>query len=576
VTLAAGRAWVARPHLLSLVDVALLGGAAVAWIWAVAETDIDRVGDLGLLGTIHPLYFVAPVLCVAGFVAELLRGARRPWILAAYVVMVILIIHATTPLLLDQPQHMWAYRGVGVVELIASRGTASGADDVYQRWPAAPAAAAQLATISGVDPMRLVAWAPVPVNLAASVLLFAIARTLTADRRVAYLTILLFQCVNWDYLGPQGLAFLLSLTAVLVVVRWLRPADPPRPWARLPGPSAGRRPGRLCRLAALGAFALIMTTLAAAHPVAPFVAAGAVVMLTVFGIVRPWWTAAIAVAIPLFYLGLVDGSYVDGLDALPHTADMAAAGGSRGQEITAVTVRTLALVVWFLALLAAFRDRRSMGRVLTPLTLAVLPFALALAGDHGGEAIHRVYLFSAPWCALLIADMACQLRWPRALRAGLAAVTICAMLFATVQGRHGQLLVDRQLATEVAAARHLYERGRPGAAIVLAAPNFPTRLTATYDQFNRGLPHDPDLISGAGLVDVRLTDAYLPLIERYVRSIPGTTRYLVISDGMRRYAAYFGVLPDGSLDQLDATLAAAPQWTVFYRNPDVVIYELTP
>ena len=71
-----------------------------------------------------------------------------------------------------------------------------------------------------------------------------------------------------------------------------------------------------------------------------------------------------------------------------------------------------------------------------------------------------------------------------------------------------------------------------------------------------------------------LNDSYLPLIERFVRSIPGSTRYLVISDGMRRYAAYFGVLPDGSLDRLDETLRVAPQWTVFYRNADVVVYEL--
>jgi hypothetical protein len=104
---------------VSLVDPGLLGAAVTAWILAVANTDLDRVDDLGLLATVHPLYFVAPLLCVVGFVAELLRGARRPLVLVAYLVVVIVVLHATTPLLLDAPQYAWTYRHVGVVDLIA-------------------------------------------------------------------------------------------------------------------------------------------------------------------------------------------------------------------------------------------------------------------------------------------------------------------------------------------------------------------------------------------------------------------------------------------------------------------------
>jgi hypothetical protein len=316
--------------------------------------------------------------------------------------------------------------------------------------------------------------------------------------------------------------------------------------------------------------------LAATHPLSLLVMAGSVLVLVALRLVRPWWTAAIVLAVPALclapHLDAAGGSVLlDGFDPI-FTAG--GSGGSRGQAVSAVTVRTLALVVWFLALLAAFRDRRSIGRVLIPLILAFLPFGLVLAQDDDGEAIYRVYLFSAPWCAFLIADMACQLRWPRSVRAPLAVLMMTAMLFATVQGRHGQLLVDRQLPSEVAAARDLYTHGRPGAAIILAAPNFPARLSGDYDRFNTGLARDPDLVTGAGLTDVMLSDAYLPLIERYVRSFPGSTHYLVISDGMRRYATYFDALPDGCLDRLDETLRVSPQWTVFYRNPDVVIYEL--
>ena len=36
----------------------------------------------------------------------------------------------------------------------------------------------------------------------------------------------------------------------------------------------------------------------------------------------------------------------------------------------------------------------------------------------------------------------------------------------------------------------------------------------------------------------------------------------------------FKLLPDGSLDSLSRALAASPDWRVFYRNRDVVIYQL--
>jgi hypothetical protein len=42
---------------------------------------------------------------------------------------------------------------------------------------------------------------------------------------------------------------------------------------------------------------------------------------------------------------------------------------------------------------------------------------------------------------------------------------------------------------------------------------------------------------------------------------------------MKIYSHVFKLLPDGSLDSLDNALAASPQWRVFFRNQDAVIYE---
>jgi hypothetical protein len=84
---------------------------------------------------------------------------------------------------------------------------------------------------------------------------------------------------------------------------------------------------------------------------------------------------------------------------------------------------------------------------------------------------------------------------------------------------------------------------------------------------------EPDLVKGAELRDAQLDRRYVPGIEDYLRSFHGTTSYLVVSDGMRAQAEYFGYLPDGSLDALEEALAAAPGWSVFYRNDEVAIYQ---
>jgi hypothetical protein len=189
----------------------ILPAAVAGWLWSLSRTDVTAVGDFGLLATVHPAFFAAPALGLLGFVTELAGTRRRSAVLAAYTVVVIAIIHATTPVLLSQPQYAWTYKHIGVARLIAEQGSVSSPDDIYQQWPALLTAIAQLADVAGVDPLTLAPWAPVTFNLLGSVLLFALARVISPHPRTPYLAVMLFQCLNWieqDYLAPQGLAFL--------------------------------------------------------------------------------------------------------------------------------------------------------------------------------------------------------------------------------------------------------------------------------------------------------------------------------------------------------------------------------
>lgn len=607
---------------------ALLAGAGL-WLAAVAGTDPAQVGEFGLLASIHPAFFAALVVCAGGFVLALRRPGNRAVVLTGYLVLLVAILHATTPLLLDQVQYAWTYKHVGVVELFLNSGAVVDSGDIYQQWPALFGGTAGVSALSGATPLSLAAWAPVFFNLAGVLVLVAIARTLSGDPRLPYLAGFLFLAINWveeDYLAPQALAFLLGLGVLLVLLRWLR--DPVRHRHRLRlrnwltrGVGAVPVVSRQQRLLALAGLVVLFAVLTATHQLSPYVVIAQVLALTLVAGVRPIGIGVLFAGVAGLYLlprfGVVSGSF-DIFDGILHLFDNASGNaqswGSTGQIVSAWVVRTLAVTVWALAALAVWRARRRLGTVIVPAVLAVAPFVLLAAQSYGGEAIYRVFLFSAPWCAILIAglvlgvtrktpdtaapadpdtsasldtsvdpDAAAQTgagavrrsRGRQALVWGLAVLALTGAALGTMQGRHGQLMVDRQTAEEVAAAEYLYANGQPGATIAVVDTNFPARLAGNYHDFNRDLPvGEPELMEGGGLAGERLDSSQVPAIEEFLGYFEGDPAYLVVSDGMRRQAEdYFGTLPEGSLDALEQALAEDPGWSEFYRNDDVVIYQ---
>jgi len=579
-----GRAPVALDRRSLVAHTATVTIALVAWLVSLDLTDVASVGQFGLLATLHPLFLVAVGATLAGFVVEVRRpGPPRPVVLAAYVGLAILLVHATTPLLLEEPQYAWTYKHIGVVEYVLAHGHVTGGADIYRQWPAFFTAVAALVDLLGVSAMAVAPWAPVVFTVLSSALVGAIARALGGDVRTVWSAALAFVSITWvaqDYLAPQALAFVLSLGVFYVVLRYLRPG-------------VG---SRRTRAAAIGLVALTTAVLSATHQLSPYLVAAVVAAFVVARVVRPWWVALVVAAVPVLYLvprfSFVAGSFnlLDGFNLFANAGGNGGAWGSTGQAFSAIVVRTLSLTVWAGVAWAVWRSGRQWRspEVLVPAIGAVVPFGLVLAQSYGGEAIYRVFLFSAPWCALLLVG-----QWgllaprPRAttrvagwrgvrsvLGSALAVVLAGLALLATMQGRHGQLMVDRQVPAEVEASRYLYAHAQPGATIILATPNFPSRLAANYGEFNRTVVGpDPDLVPGAGLRDAMLNVQYLPAIEAYAESIPGSPTYLVVGEGMRRYATYFGALPAGSLDALERALERDPEWTVWYDNGEVTIYE---
>jgi hypothetical protein len=586
------------------IEVGLALGIIGGWLVGLRLSDASSVGNYGLLSVLHPLFFVAVAACVVRFLVELGRPRWRGWVLLGQTALLVVIMHATVPLLIHEPEYAWSYKHVGVVQMFASQGHITNPDDLYEQWPTFFAAVAHLAAGSGVDPLRLAAWAPVFFDLAFCVPIFAVARTLAADPRVPYLTVFLFSAIDWvaqDYLAPQPYAYVMALGSLLVVLRWLR-RTARTPTGRLRLPERVRVPDRVKRLwswvsrgaapvpytsnavswAATGVLCVVFAVVVAAHQLSPYLIAISAAGLAVVGLVRPLRIVPIMIGICLVYLipryqvaddyGLFSGF---NLFSNARTAKLAT-GASDGRLFSVDVVQLLTLTVWGLAALAVVTAWRRPGMVAAPAVLAFIPFGLLAVQSYGGEAIFRVFLFSAPWCAYLIATLLLRRTWvPRlgAVPAGTVAVVLAVL--ATLQGAHGQLAATTFTRTEVAAAQYLYGHAEPGADIVFAADNFPTRLTANYGQFAYGANADHTLITSddrLGLFELT-PDGESTFNQRFDATVAA---YLVFSPSMVAYLRYFGYMPPETLTTLEQLVQHSTHWSLYYRDGDVRVYKFKP
>ena len=216
------RRWFARVRRTAGVHVLVLPMAVGAWAIGIAGTRLGRMGGIGLLQAVSPTYFVAFFLVLAGFALAAARERPDPRLLAAYVVTLIVIVHATTALLYDEPRYAWTYKHFGVINLIAASGHADRQIDIYNNWPAFFGANAWLSTTTGLAPLEYSPWAQLFFNLFnVAAVRFAVG-SLTGDEGMAWTVAFFFVLGNWvgqDYLAPQAFGFALSLVVIGLCLR---------------------------------------------------------------------------------------------------------------------------------------------------------------------------------------------------------------------------------------------------------------------------------------------------------------------------------------------------------------------
>jgi len=561
------------------------------WALALAQLDPDDVGLYGFSAALGVPFVIGAVLLFIGFAVELF-GRARPLVLVATLIVVPIIMQATVPLLDGTIEYAWTYKHIGVVDLINANSSLISGSDIYQQWPGFFAAVAMLSKVSAVDGLSFAAWSSLTFALITSLMVAALLRQFTKDRRIIALAVLLFQACMWvdiGYFSPQAMVFALMLAFWVVVTRWL--IGPPaikaepkgrigrlRAWAVQGMPQGIETDPRTRRWAAFGAAGLFAGIIVS-HQLTPVLMMVPLFALTILGILRPRVFLVGLVAIMLIFfvprLGSVNSQYsLFSFDLLSNASGNSASWNTPEQEFSATVSRILAIGLWLAALVAVFLTRKRLGRVLVPALIGFLPMVTLVAGNYGGEAIYRVFAFSMPFVGLLIGVL-----WAGKGRRGVPAmlasgVLLAVLLLAGLQGLQGQLMVHQVRATDIEAAQYFYANAEPGSGLVLVAPNFPTKLEANYGEFNKGHVSVDISLIGDPLFTGNINGSRLPDIETYIRAMNYPTNYLVVSDAMDDYTDYFGTADDNAMQSLDAALRGSANWQVFYQGPGVAIFKL--
>jgi len=582
-TRSSGRARRDSPSSRAVAVLPLAAGLA-AWGYSITQVRLASVGLYGLLSAVDVWYFVGLGLVVAGLFSELTRRWPRTWVLGAHLIGLIIVIHASVPLLEGAPEYAWVYKHIGVAAALGANGRITEPNNIYESWPALFAAVAGLVGQSGVSGLDIARWAPPAFELLDTLLLLSIFRIMTRSVRTSFLAATIFVgVVAWvgqDYLSPQAFAFVVWQGCVLVIVRWL--LVPAGAWAR--------REGRLARVQhwiasgyeppaegsarsrpwAVGAVAVLFFAVVAAHQLSPYMALVAIGALTAVDLLRPRWLVVLLAAIAIGFLipryNLISSQY-GGLFSgfnLVHNASTVFTHASTAEKFTASAVHYVSAATWLLGGLSLLSFWMIRGRYAVAAALAFSPFAILFAQSYGGEAIYRVFLFSSPWCALLIAARIETLPFAL-LRRGLAIVVPAAAILLGVQGSYGPVAVDTFTSDEVDASLYMYAHLPRGSLFLPAATNFPFSETANnYGYPIYLLPSDP--LNGANTVNARNERA----VDRWAGHFHSNRAYLVISRSMIPYSHFF-LYPVG-YRTLVRHVAHDRHWAVYYRNPDVTVY----
>lgn len=579
---------------------AVLSAGLALWIISLPAIDPDRMTDIGLVSVLPATFFLSLALLAAGFAWLVSRGRTTGPLPILYLAALVLILHATPPLVYGTLRYSWAWKHLGVVDYIQRYETVDRTASflaAYHNWPGLFATTAWIADRFGlrsVDLAPIVSFTPPVLTLGLVAAFLQVAKRLTEDRRLQLTACWMFVVANWvgqDYFSPQGVTFLCYIILIGLFLGPLRRRE--TTWA-------ARRPGflkilgpvvlpaglpawtgsRLVRaLSAIVAMALIFAVVVT-HQLTPLLIILATGALAVLGWLSPsylifaiiaemvWllWPAA-----PFVYEQILNelatmGTLSEATSKLASVADVSA-----GRAWVVLLGRALSAAVILFGLLGGLRRLLAGYWDLTAAALLLTPMPL-VAVSYGGESIFRVYLFASPFLAFFAA--AAFFPSPRAGRpvyvfAPLAAICLLStigFLFAN----NGKDRAYRFAPDEVAVAEWLYTAAPEDTLLIEGSRSYPSQFM-NYENFYylaisletkatiEEIVADPAGVFARWMDNPRWRDAYVILTRSQKASLEDN-----------------GQMRPGDFDRIERDLLTSPRFMLVRASANAKVFRLLP
>ena len=580
-------AWSIVPLLLAAIGYAVTAGV-----------DAHGSGALGLIEVMPISYFAVCGLLGVSFVLAVRRLETSRWVLALHVFALILLLHGIASWIEESPRFAAAHTHLGFIEYIQREDRALPGLDARMSWPAFFAMGAMLDEVAGLQTANtFLLWAPLYFNFLYAPLVWALARSLSDDRRVWWLATYLWFSLSWvgqDYFSPQALNFVIFLAFINLLFRYFRTqAEPPaifRPLKRAglfvahkvvratevaPNntPLLPSTPAQRVLLAAT--LVLIYTGMIISHQITPIFLLLDVLALValrsialrglplLMGVAVFTWISYGAIA---YWSGHLDGLF-GGFGNVGGTVNDNV--NSRVDVVKSIHVwviyARLAVsgLLWIAVIVGIIRRLRAGRFDLAAVICFFCPFLILGGQSYGGEVILRVFLFSLPFAAILAVFALIPSGRPLSkTQTAVACIVVVALTPIYMITRFGNEQFEYISKSEVLAVAKLYEIAAPNAVIVNIDPNTPVLVKGrdTHDF----LPTDIDYIETSDLA----------LIE--LKRNPDRQTLLFMSHSQAQDIALNQGRPRDWDDGLARDLEATGQVDLLYANPDARIYGLKP
>jgi hypothetical protein len=571
--------------------------AAALLLWAVSlpAIDLDRIDDWGLISALPITFFAALAIAVVVGVSAALDGTSTGTRIAISLAPLLLTIYGTLAVLSPTLRYPWSYKHIGVIRLLDETGRLHPHVDLYNNFSGFFGLGALVRGATGVDPTSYGAWTQLVGEAMILVAIAALVHTATRSTKVARLTVVIYLITNWvgqNYFAPQTLGSLLSITVLALVWSWFMHGTTRRlPLLRrslgtvASSAPSSTEPALLRRRRAV--VALVFLGLLMTHPLTPVATIGAFVGLVCVGWLRDRALIALLGAVCLawglrVFTYFSDRSFSLGFGGSP-TAN---AGGNLDYSDAPDTVvlvgqltRLFSVGVWLLAVIGAVLCTWARRRIGLVLLAALVPFGIPLVQSYGGEAIYRVYLYSLPLMAALIAWGIVTLT-PAAPRGRLpqplvtASVLSLALTAGFLVAHFGREEINQVDSSEMGMEDYIAATVPDPAVIAQLAGSYPANATWRYPSLQVNDTYTPEVVSMLNPSPTLPPPAALDAVADDILALTDGAGYVVVSPGMIDSIHQLNELPLADTDEAVAFLTSNSRFRVVTRIDDTWLLEV--